>query len=279
LYRRFRNTLRYLLGALNGMSDAERVPLDTQLPELEQWVLHRLHEMDAVMRGAMDNFDIAHALTALHNFCNSDLSAFYLDIRKDSLYCDRPDAFRRRAARTVLAQIFNHLVVWLAPILSFTAEEAWLARGNSESVHLEIFPNVPAAWRNEALAKKWAEIRAIRRVVTGAMEKARNEKKIGTSLQAHPHIYLTQAQSDILQSVAMDEVAISSSVTLIIASSPAEAFTLPDIAGVGVVVALADGKKCDRCWQVLPEVGSHADHPDLCNRCHDAVTPRDKAAA
>ncbi|MDR3423461.1 MAG: isoleucine--tRNA ligase [Alphaproteobacteria bacterium] len=273
LYRRFRNTLRYLLGALKGMSAEERVnPAD--MPELERWVLNRLFEMDGIIREDLQKFDIGHALMQLHNFCNADLSAFYFDIRKDSLYCDLPTSLRRRSARTVMEAVFHHLVIWLAPVLCFTAEEAWLARFGEDggSVHLQTFPQVPDVWRNEELAKKWAAIRAIRRVVTGAIEVARNEKKIGSSLQAYPKVYLTRDHKNILQGIDLAEVSISSSLALTEAAPPEGAFVLPDVAGVGVVITPAEGKKCERCWQVLPEVGTHADHPDVCNRCHDAVT-------
>ncbi|MDE1900239.1 MAG: isoleucine--tRNA ligase [Alphaproteobacteria bacterium] len=281
LYRRFRNTLRYLLGALNGMSDAEHVAV-ADMPELERWVLHRLHEVDASIRADMAAFDFGHMLQTLHNFCNTDLSAFYFDIRKDSLYCDRADSLRRRSARTVMEQIFNHLAVWLAPVLCFTAEEAWLARfGDDEnnSVHLQTFPAVPAAWRDDALAHKWAEIRAVRRVVTGALERARNDKKIGAPLQAHPHVYVSDRVIVTLQDVDFAEICVNSSLTLQADPAPENAFSLPDIANVSVVVELAEGRKCERCWQVLPEVGSHKDAPDLCHRCHDAVTHSGQAAA
>lgn len=281
LYRRFRNTLRYLLGALDGFSDAEKLPVD-QMPELERWMLHRLSEMDAVIRADLEKYEFNHLLTTLHDFCNGDLSAFYLDVRKDSLYCDRPDDKRRRAARTVMNEVFNHLVLWLAPFLSFTTEEAWLARNNNPaegSVHLLTFPEVPKAWRNEALGERWGKIRGLRSVVTGAMELARNEKKIGSSLQAHPHIYVTAEQKSLLESVDLTELCISSAATLTVGDVPAEAFTLKETAGIGVTIKIAQGTKCERCWQVLPEVGSHKDDPDLCNRCHDAVTHLRKEAA
>ncbi len=273
LYRRFRNTLRYLLGALKGMGEGERLAPE-QMPELERWVLHRLHEIDGTLRADMAAFDLSHWLMTLHNFCNTDLSAFYFDIRKDSLYCDRTDGLRRRAARTVMETVFNHLTVWLAPILCFTAEEAWLARFGeaADSIHLQTFHVGPCAWQDDVLAKKWAEIRSIRRVVTGALEKARTEKKIGAPLQAHPQVFLTSEHKKLLQGIDFAEISISSSLTLKEESLPEGAFTLPDVEGVGVVIALAEGKKCERCWQVLPEVGSHADHPDLCDRCHNAVT-------
>ncbi|MFA5041469.1 MAG: isoleucine--tRNA ligase [Bdellovibrionales bacterium] len=271
-YRRFRNTLRYLLGALKGMSKEERV-LPPAMPELERWVLHRLHEIDGILLEDLAKFDLGHMTTTLYNFCNADLSAFYFDIRKDSLYCDNADNPKRRAARTVLELIYNHLVVWIAPVLCFTAEEAWLSRfgEGATSVHLQTFPVVPSEWKNDDLAQKWAAIRAIRRVVTGAMELARNEKKIGAPLQAHPHVYLKKEQKEILDGVDFAEVSISSSLTLIEEAPPSDAFTLPDVEGVGVVIKLAEGKKCERCWQILPEVGTHEDHPDLCDRCHSVV--------
>lgn len=280
LYRRFRNTLRYLLGALDGMSAAERLP-GADMPELEQWVLHRLHEMDGIIRADIEKFDFNHMLTELHNFCGNDLSAFYFDVRKDSLYCDRTDSLRRRAARTVMELVFDHLVVWLAPVLCFTAEEAFLMRhsGTEDSVHLHLFPTVPQEWRNAALAEKWAHIRNLRRVVTGAMELARNDKKIGSSLQASPQVYLNAEQKSWLEGIDFAEISISSSIALTTTQPPQGAFALNDVDGVGVVVGMAEGMKCDRCWQVLPEVGSHADHPELCHRCHDAVTHQGKVAA
>jgi isoleucyl-tRNA synthetase len=279
-YRRLRNTLRYLLGALDGFDAKERIA-PAQMPELERWILHRLAELDELVRRAVDDFDFGALFTAVHNFCAVDLSAFYFDIRKDSLYCDRPDDPRRRAARTVSDQLFTCLTAWLAPILCFTAEEAWQFRhGRSEaeafadSVHLRLFPAVPAAWRDEALAAKWERIRALRRVVTGALELERADKRIGASLQAHPAVYADDAHVEAFQGIDLAEIAITSAATLQTGAPPAGAFTLPDVPEVGVVVALARGEKCERCWRVLPEVGSRADHPGLCGRCADAVGAR-----
>ncbi len=281
LYRRFRNTLRYLLGALDGMSAEEQLPFK-EMPELERWVLHRLSEMDATIRADLARFDYNHVLTQLHDFCNTDLSAFYFDVRKDSLYCDRRDSTRRRAARTVMEHIFAYLTAWLAPILCFTAEEAHLMRHGAkaeDSLHLHTFPAAPKEWRNEALAEKWEKIRNLRRVVTGAMELARNDKKIGSSLQAHPTVYMKPEHKSLLDGLDFSEISISSSITLTAGAAPAGAFTLPDVPDVGATIELAQGKKCERCWQVLTEVGEHADHPDLCHRCHDAVTHLRKVAA
>ncbi|HYG87736.1 MAG TPA: isoleucine--tRNA ligase [Azospirillum sp.] len=279
LYRRLRNTLRYLLGALADFGPQERIEA-AQMPELERWVLHRLVEMDALVRERIEAYDFHGLFTALHNFCAVDLSAFYFDVRKDSLYCDRPDSVRRRSVRTVMENLFSTLTAWLAPVLCFTAEEAWLARPEGlqsgtgwteESVHLRVFPVVPASWRDEELAAKWAKIRDVRRVVTGALELERANKKIGSSLQAEPTVYVDAATSALLAGVDFQDVCITSAIKVAEGAAPEGAFTLADMPGIGVAPGLAEGEKCERCWKVLPEVGKDADHPTLCQRCADAV--------
>jgi isoleucyl-tRNA synthetase len=266
LYRRIRNTLRWLLGALDGFSEDERVA-EAAMPKLERWVLHRLSELDARVRAATDGYTWTGVFAELHQFCATDLSAFYFDVRKDALYCDRPDSLRRRAARTVLDHLFTCLTAWLAPVLVFTAEEAWLARFPSEdgSVHLRQFPAVPAAWRDEALAAKWARIREVRRAVTGAIEGERAAGRIGASLQASISLALPAEDGALLSAPGWSEVTIVSETTL----GPQLATSAGAAAVVGV--AKAPGLKCDRCWKVLPEVGTHEDHPGLCTRCADAV--------
>jgi len=279
LYRRIRNTLRYLLGNLDGFEESERVdPAD--MPELERWVLHRIWALDALVRQTTDDFEFHTQWTALHNFCAVELSAFYFDIRKDALYCDAPDSLRRRAARTVLDILFSHLTAWLAPILCFTAEEAWLTRageGDSESVHLRTYPDVPDSWRDDALAAKWEKVRRLRRVVTGALEIERAEKRIGSSLQGAPTVYADAETAAAMEGVDLSEIAITSAATLLTGDVPDGAFTVPDIVGIGVVPALAEGEKCARCWQVLPDVGTHA-NPDVCARCDAAVSNQKEAA-
>ncbi len=276
-YRRLRNTLRYLLGSLDGLDATEKVA-PAEMPELERWVLHRLSELDAVFRVAVEDFDFHRIATELHNFCAVDLSAFYFDIRKDAIYCDAGASLRRRAARTVMAELFSFLTAWLAPITCFTAEEAWLARpagvpdGAAESVHLRVFPAIPAGWRDEALGEKWKTVRALRRVVTGALELERAEKRIGSSLQAAPRVHAAKEYVAALKGLDLSEICITSGGTLVEGEVPAGAFTLPDVTGVGVVPALADGNKCARCWQVLEEVGKSANHPLICRRCEDAVS-------
>ncbi len=272
VYRRLRNTLRYLLGALAGFRPEERIG-DDAMPELERYILHRLAELGELVRSCAAAYDFHTLFTALHGFCAVDLSAFYFDVRKDALYCDPPDASRRRAARTVFDRAFDCLARWLAPVLCFTAEEAWLQRhgdGEGRSVHLELFPELPARWRDEALAAKWGRIRDLRRVVTGAIEIARAEKRLGSSLQAEIELYAPDDAAT-LAGLDLAELCITSAARLRTEPPPDSAFTLADVPGVGVQVALASGDKCQRCWRVLPEVGEPPGPPDLCHRCADAV--------
>ena len=271
-YRRLRNTLRFVLGNLDGFEESERLPA-AEMPELERWVLHRLSEIDELVRSRAATFDFHDMFTALHNFCAVDLSSFYFDIRKDALYCDRPDSIRRRAARTVLDELFNCLTAWLAPVICFTAEEAWLSRnpGDGNSVHLQTYPDLPANWRDDALAEKWSTVRRVRRVVTGALEIERAEKRIGSSLQAAPRVYLDSAIATVLRDVDLAEIAITSNVVVDTGDAPHGAFAIDDVPGVAIMPALANGGKCERCWQVLPEVSGDGENADICNRCADAV--------
>ncbi len=273
IYRRIRNTLRFLLGNLDGFEEWERLPY-AELPELERWVLHRLTELDAALRQACNDFLFHPLFAELHAFCTVDLSALYFDVRKDSLYCDPADSLRRRAARTVLDRIFDCLTAWLAPFLCFTAEEAWLARprgGDDASVHERLFPVLPQDWRDEALAAKWEIVRRLRRVVTGAIEVERAANRLGASLQAHPVVYANEEFRQAAQGIDLAELCITSAAELTEAPAPENAYRLPDVEGVAVVVQRARGEKCERCWQVLPEVGTIADAPGVCGRCADAV--------
>ncbi len=271
-YRRLRNTMRFLLGNLAGFTQAERVaPAD--MPELERWVLHRLAELDAEVRSGYARYDFQGVFQKLFTFCTTDLSAVYFDIRKDSLYCDAPTEPRRRAARTVLDLLFQRLTKWLAPILVFTMEEVWLCRnpGEESSVHLTDFPDTPADWLNPALAAKWEGIRTARRVVTGALEVQRTAKVIGASLEAAPVVHVADtAILAALKSVEFADLCITSGISLTADPEPQEAFRLPEVPGVGVVFEKAEGQKCERCWKVLPDVGSHK-HPGTCARCNAAL--------
>jgi isoleucyl-tRNA synthetase len=276
-YRRLRNTLRYLLGNLAGFTAAERLD-EGEMPELERFVLHRLAELDTLVRRCAAAYDFHTMFTALHNFCAVDLSAFYFDVRKDALYCDRPQAPRRRAARTVLDRVFDCLVRWLAPVLCFTAEEAWLERfgaADDSSVHFALYRQVPQPWRNDDLAARWSRIRELRRAVTGAIELERAQKRLGSSLQAEIALYVPKDDKALLDRLDLAEIAITSAAKVLDSPPPAGAFQLPDLPGVGAVVTLAPGDKCQRCWRILPEVGSAPRHPDLCQRCSDAIEAAD----
>jgi isoleucyl-tRNA synthetase len=260
LYRRLRNTLRWLLGSLEGFTETERVPV-SDMPALERWVLHRLTELDRRIRAAVESYDWTGVYPELHNFCAGDLSAFYFDIRKDALYCDRPDSLRRRAARTVLDHLHRCLTTWLAPVLCFTADEAWCARfGEDDSVHLHTFPVLPESWHDPQLGADWETIRAIRRRITVPIEDMRRANTLGSSLQASAVLPLSADHAGLLSDEDWATVAIVSVVT-----------TARDEAEPPATITLAQGSKCARCWRVLAEVGTQAAHPALCLRCTDAV--------
>jgi isoleucyl-tRNA synthetase len=264
LYRRLRNTLRWLLGCLDGFSEAERVEY-VEMPELERYILHRVTELDARIRRAVETYDWTGVYPEIHNFCANDLSAFYFDIRKDSLYCDRPDSMRRRAARTVLDHLHRALCTWLAPVLCFTAEEAWCARfGEGESVHLQTFLEMSNDWRDEKLAEKWEGLRFERNKVTEELEKLRQAGIIGSSLQSCLVIDPNKEETKFELSVEeWAEIAIVSTVRF----EP-----IPQDLRRGYFhLQSAPGQKCARCWKVLEEVGKNKKHPQLCRRCVDAV--------
>ncbi len=265
-YRKLRNTIRWMLGTL---SHDEGEQVDCQdMPELERLMLHRLVELDELVRKGYDDFDFKRITRALIDFANVELSAFYFDIRKDALYCDAPSSVRRKAALQVVSTTFDCLTTWLAPMLPFTTEESWLARyPQAESVHLEQFRTLPQDWRNDVLAAKWAKIRTVRRVVTGALEIERRDKRIGSSLEAAPVVHVTD--EDLM--VALDgqdfaEIAITSGVQLSDRDGPEDAFRLADVPGVSVVPAPASGSKCARSWRMTNDVGSDPEFPDVSAR-------------
>jgi isoleucyl-tRNA synthetase len=270
-YRKLRNTIRWMLGNLAHFSAEDRIRLQ-DMPELERLMLHRLAELDQLVRQAYADFDYKRIFAALNVFMTSDLSAFYFDIRKDALYCDPISSRARKACLTVLDQLFRTTVAWLAPILCFTAEEAWLAHDpQATSVHLELFPDLPTDWRNEALAEKWRKVRNVRRVITGALELERASKRIGSSLEAAPVVYVADPElANLLLDIDLAEVSITSAATLVEGEGPSNAFRLPDVPDVVVVPGLAEGRKCARSWKISQAVGSDPQFPD--------VTPRDAQA-
>ncbi|MBS0531206.1 MAG: isoleucine--tRNA ligase [Proteobacteria bacterium] len=271
-YRKLRNTIRWMLGTLHHFRDEDRVQAG-DMPELERLVLHRLSEIDEIVRGAYADFDYKTVVATLAAFMNTELSAFYFDVRKDTLYCDPPSSVARKASLTVIDYLFRSIVTWLAPVLSFTAEEAWTSRyGDKDgSVHLELFQKLLPAWRDDTLAAKWETIRAVRSVVTGALEVERAAKRIGSSLEASPIIYVAdRATLGTLFDVDLAEVCITSSFEVREGDAPSDAFHLPNVPGVAVVVEKAVGTKCARSWKILPTVGDDKEYPD--------VSPRDAQA-
>jgi len=271
-YRKLRNTVRWMLGNLAHFHEEDRVKPE-RMPELDRLMLHRLAELDQLVRKAYADFDYKRIFAALSAFMTADLSAFYFDIRKDTLYCEPLSSLKRKACLTVLDHLFRCTVTWLAPMLCFTAEEAWASRygESAKSVHLEPFPAVPEAWRDDTLAEKWRKVREVRRVVTGALEIERAQKRIGSSLEAHPIVHVSN--EDLFEAVAdvdLAEACITSAATLARDEGPADAFRLPDVPGVAVKPNLAEGRKCARSWKILTNIGADPEYPD--------VSPRDAQA-
>jgi isoleucyl-tRNA synthetase len=265
-YRKMRNTIRWMLGTL-AHDEGESVEYG-DMPELERLMLHRLWELDRLVDAGYDAFDFKRITRALLDFMVLELSAFYFDVRKDALYCDPPSSMRRKAALHVVHHLFNRLVTWLAPMLPFTMEEAWLSRyPDAASVHLEQFRKCPDHWRDDALAEKWKMVRKVRRVVTGALEIERRDKRIGASLEAAPVVHVTDdALRAAIDGVDMAEVSITSDIAISAEPAPDGAYTLDDVAGVAVVPRKAEGRKCARSWRVTSDVGADPDFPDVSAR-------------
>jgi isoleucyl-tRNA synthetase len=270
-YRKLRNTIRWMLGALAHF-DGTAVEAKA-MPELERLMLHRLAELDPAIRKAYAEYDYRKVITELSTFMNTELSAFYFDIRKDTLYCDPASSATRKAALFLIDRLCDCLLKWLAPVLVFTCEEAWLTLNPDAagSIHELEFATVPAEWRDDALAAKWDTIRAVRRVVTGALEKERAEKRIGSSLEAAPKVYIAEADlRAALESVAFADICITSAISIEAGEGPAEAFRLDDVKGVAVLPARASGAKCARSWRYFDPATADPEFP--------GITPRDASA-
>ena len=246
------------------------------MPPLERFILHRLHELDGQVRAAYDQYLFQDVSRPLTEFCQNELSALFFDIRRDALYCDRPDSLRRRAARTVMDDVFQRLTIWLAPLIPFTMEEAWTTRfPDAGSNCFRVFPETPADWRNDAEAERWAKVQQVTSVVNGALEVERREKHIGASLEADPQVSVADtALLAAFEGLDPAEVFRTSTAKLSAGDPSANSFKIEGNGAVGVKVALAPGCKCARCWRVLPEVKAPT---MLCLRCEDAVEAFDRA--
>jgi len=267
-YRRIRNTLRILLGNLFDFDPKSAVPLES-LTLVDRWILNRLSEISVECQSAYTDFQFHKVYHALNQFCAVDLSSLYVDITKDRMYCDAPDSPRRRATQFAMRGVHTALCRWLAPILPFTAEEAWTYTGAAASVHLEQFPEDLGKWRNRDVHNRMSQATDLRNSVMQEIEKARQKKLIGNSLEAEVVLY---ALPDGLMfswigfERELEEIFIVSSVRLAEAAEPR------------VEVTKTPYKKCARCWRHRPTVGMSKAHPDLCDRCESVVTALSEGA-
>ncbi len=282
-YRRMRNTFRFLLGNLGDFDPARDRQSSARLDEVDRWILDRLARLIGRVRRAYEEYEFHTVFHAVHNFCAVDLSALYLDIIKDRLYTSRPDDPRRRAAQTTCFDVFTTLARLMAPILTFTCEEAWryLPGVHAESVHLEPFPEAAREWLDETLKRDWDRLLEVRREVAKALEMARNAKLIGSGLEAA--VRITHAPEDLPELLRakrelLPTLFIVSRVDLDRASSAASVtYEGQDIPGLVIGVDRARGEKCERCWMRSEHVGANAVHPTLCERCVPVVVGRGSA--
>ncbi|WP_354688080.1 isoleucine--tRNA ligase [Candidatus Liberibacter africanus] len=265
-YRKVRNTIRWMLGMLAHDTDEE--PSLASMPLLEQFMLHRITELDKTIRESYNTFNFKAVIRHLINFSNIELSAFYFDIRKDVLYCDPPSSLKRLSSIAVIRKLCKCLILWIAPILPFTAEEAWLSLDlNAVSVHLENFPVIPMEWQNVQLSQKWGKILLLRKVVISALEIERKSKNIGSPLETSPTIYITDSSLiSSLEGIDIAEICITSGTTIIHDQGPTDAFSLPDIPNISVQCSKAEGEKCARSWRITKDVGLDPSYPDVSAR-------------
>ena len=268
-YRRLRNSMRWMLGALDNFDESEII-IPEKMPVLEQWVLHRLSQVGEEVHKSYDAYEFSKGFNSIFNFITNDLSAYYFDIRKDSLYCDKVTAVNRRSCRTVVRELTKTLSLWLAPIIPFTTEEIWgyFTGDTDDTIHLHelIFPKYNFSESFDILTKA----RQVRRVVNGCLEKKRADKVIGASLEAKPIIYI--ANPDLLASVKklnLADLCIVGEVAFTDTRPVDDIFMLDDVADIVVSFDTAKGEKCERCWKILPQVAESKNH--LCRRCDDAI--------
>jgi isoleucyl-tRNA synthetase len=266
-YRRLRNSLRFILGNLDNFEDSEKIKF-SDLPELDQYILGRLTVLEEEVLKNYQIFEYQKVFSAIFNFCTNELSAFYFDIRKDTLYCDSKSSLVRRATRTVLDILFNHLLTLLAPILCFTAEEAWQSRlGKDTSVHNQNFPKVNDNWKNSEIFSKWEHLKLIRKAVNGAIEIERKNKLLGSSLEASVEIYFKD--KNVINQININDlenISIVSKLSISQANNVEDYFQSNELSDVGIKIKRVSGEKCNRCWKYFDKL-SH----NICQRCNDAI--------
>ncbi len=265
-YRKIRNTIRFLLGNLNNFTVNDAVELE-QMPDLEKYILNKISQMNNELKSLVQRHDYHGIFVKLLNFCTLNLSAFYFDIRKDSLYCDGKDSLKRRSVSTCLHILFDFLSKWFSPIISFTSEEAWQLRHQdySTSILSQTITKKDFTYSNSNLENTFDELKRVRKSVTAALEIKRNEKLIGSSLQAKATIYIPSEIKQILSTLDLAEMCIVSGVEIRdIAEKTTTSMNFEE-EDIFVDISLAEGDKCQRCWTILPEVKDNQDH--LCSRC------------
>lgn len=276
-YRRIRNTCRFLLGNLFDFNPVEDTVPYQDLPEIDRYALHRLHEIVEKTQNAYEKYEFHVVYHGLYNYCTLDLSAFYLDILKDRLYTSPPASQARRCAQSVLSVILDDLTKMMAPILPFTAEEIWAYTPGRDdkipSIHLAQFPEINSAMKDNDLSLRWQQLTEVRSEVTKALEEARVAKKIGHPLDAAVTLFAKGDLFQLLTSYLTDlrSIFIVSQVALDSEGNMANAYESQTLDGLVIHVEPAQGEKCNRCWIYEPSVGTHADHPAICNRCRSAI--------
>jgi isoleucyl-tRNA synthetase len=271
-YRKLRNTIRYLLGALAGFNPKIETVAIKDLPPLEAMILSQTYRLDQLVRDSYEKYDFSNAIRPICEWSSLTLSALYFDIRKDCLYCDRPDSPKRVAARMVMHHVLERLLLWLGPVLCFTTEDAYQQTG-AKDYHAEaILSPLPDEWLNLKEEERWQRIINVISVVTAALEEKRRDKTIGSALEAAPKIYLSDLEDlKAFDGIDAAEVFRTSQAEIINGQPPETAFIDPQNPQIGVVFAMAQGNKCARSWRILPEVGTDKDFNDLSLRDADAV--------
>lgn len=267
VYRKIRNTMRFMLGNLNGFEARDRVDYN-DMPELEQYMMIKLNHLVDKVKTGYDQYQFLTVYNTIHNYCTTDLSAFYMDIAKDTLYIESKNSLRRKSAQTVLYDTITALTKLLSPIIPHTAEEVWsYIPGTEGYVQLSDMPEVQTFDNAPELEGKWDKLVELRNDVLKSLEKARNAKIIGKSLEAGVTLYPSEAFGSFLKDAKdLDKLFIVSEVHLggSLDDAPAESESYQDVA---VVVKPAEGEKCERCWTISPTVGEDHDHPTLCSSC------------
>jgi isoleucyl-tRNA synthetase len=273
-YRRIRNTCRYILGSISDFEPATETVSHADMPEIDRWALHQLEMLKERVLTAYQDFAFHVIYQDINAFCTVEMSSFYLDILKDRMYTSKADSQSRHSAQTVLHEILDTLLRLLAPVLSFTADEAWqhMPARNEQSVHLAAFPPLHPEWKNDSLVERWDRIMKVRADVSKAMELARAAKIIGHPLDAGVTI---AAQPELLGFLReyegeLQSIFIVSKVTLV-ESISGECWDSENIEGLRVQVAAAPGDKCERCWCYSEELGTVEEHPAICPKCTAAV--------